>query len=113
MTIRKCRKDGRDPKPGGRLYLYTGQRTKTCRKLGEGICQEAIPIEIDDAGIHYHMQLDLALIPPDEQDELAQADGFQNIEELAKWIEGTHGFPFEGLLICWKLDFIATGYVQK
>ena len=28
QTIRKCSKDGRDPKVGDTLYLYTGQRPK-------------------------------------------------------------------------------------
>ncbi len=35
-SIRAPRKDGRDPKPGDSLQLYTGMRTRECRKLGAG-----------------------------------------------------------------------------
>lgn len=33
QTIRANRKDGRDPKQGQPLMLYTGMRTKSCVKL--------------------------------------------------------------------------------
>ncbi len=33
QTIRAYRKDGRDPKRGDKLYLFTGMRTKACRPL--------------------------------------------------------------------------------
>lgn len=38
QTIRAKRKDCRDPKEGQTLYLYTGMRSKGCRKLGEAPC---------------------------------------------------------------------------
>ena len=50
QTIRKLRKDGRDPKVGDALYLYTGMRTKKCRKLGIAPCESVQPIEIDEYG---------------------------------------------------------------
>ncbi len=36
--------------PGDNLYLFTGQRTKHCRKLGTAVCSEIIPFlfEIND-----------------------------------------------------------------
>ena len=33
QTIRAYRKDGRNPKPGDTLHLYTGMRTRACRRL--------------------------------------------------------------------------------
>ena len=35
QTIRALRKDGKNPRPGQKLYLYTGMRTKYCRKCGD------------------------------------------------------------------------------
>ena len=101
QTIRKYRKDGRDPKPEDTLYLYTGQRTKHCRKLKEVLCTETFEIEIGGAGCYYFLQVGYAVIPPYEQDEFAQADGFRDMEELGEWIERDHGLPFRGLLILW------------
>lgn len=37
------RKPGR-AKPGQTLYLYTGQRTTACRKLGEVLCLAVTPV---------------------------------------------------------------------
>lgn len=47
-TIRACRKDGRDPRPGEVLYQYTGMRTKGCRKLREDICRVVWPVYMDE-----------------------------------------------------------------
>jgi len=33
---------------GDAIQLYTGQRTKACRKLGEAICIGVVPIRITD-----------------------------------------------------------------
>ena len=72
QTIRAYRKDGRDPKPGDPLYLFTGMRTTACRRLvvAPGVditphpiakerglperhvptCHSTEPVEIDETG---------------------------------------------------------------
>jgi hypothetical protein len=45
-TIRRRRKDRRDPKPGQTLYLFTGMRTKSCRRLLETRCERVRPINL-------------------------------------------------------------------
>lgn len=35
-------------KSGDKLQLYTGQRTKNCRKLCDAICKRVTPIKICD-----------------------------------------------------------------
>lgn len=50
QTIRARRQDGRDPVAGQTLYLYTGIRTKGCRKLGEVTCKETQQITIEENG---------------------------------------------------------------
>ena len=52
QTIRAKREDGRNPKPGDTLYLYTGLRTKSCRKLGETVCRSVQEIVVDVKGIN-------------------------------------------------------------
>ena len=46
QTIRALRADGRNPQPGQTLFLYTGMRTKSCRKLGEAVCSSVEQIDI-------------------------------------------------------------------
>ena len=86
QTIRAYRKGGRDPKPGDTLYLYTGMRTKQCRKLGEVRCQSAWPIRIYK--------------PRNRRNQIALQVLALAVEMLG-WFERVHGLPFEGLVIRW------------
>lgn len=102
QTIRAYRKDGRDPKPGDRLYLYTGMRTKECRKLGEATCSAVEPFDLfvtPSGGLFW--LLGHEAMTGEECDDLARRDGFVGSFELMGWFEKTHGLPFEGLLIRW------------
>lgn len=97
-TIRARRKDGRDPKAGQTLYLFTGMRTTSCRKLGESVCKETIPVTIekDLYTIIGTKQLNAA-----EELSLAKADGFENLSDFYDFFDKTHGLPFYGFLIKW------------
>ncbi len=106
QTIRAYRKDGRDPKVGNTLYLYTGQRTKACRKLGEAKCKSAVPFRIW-WGFHQWVVMrteDYALrrLSGESANRLAVANGFEDWADMVRWFEKTHGLPFEGLLIRWN-----------
>lgn len=107
QTIRAYRKDGRDPKPGDTLYLYTGMRTKACRKLGEVECKSASEVMVFRRGAVMKNPDDESdrIIRNDENfdaaDAFAEEDGFGSMAEMAAWFEKTHGLPFEGLLIRW------------
>ncbi len=52
QTIRAERKDGRRPKVGDTLKLYTGMRTKACRLLAVGRCTAVVPITIEPPCIY-------------------------------------------------------------
>lgn len=95
QTIRAPRKDNRHAKPGDRLQLYTGMRTKACRKLDEGICKISTYCAIREDGITLgnHPRVDI--------DEFAVADGFEDFESMKTWFRKTHGLPFIGQLIVW------------
>lgn len=97
QTIRAHRKDGRDPKVGDTLYLYTGMRTKKCRKLGEAVCTSVVAVEMTDLGliVGSHLQ------PCHKRDEIARADGFRNEYDMMCWFEKAHGLPFNGFLYRW------------
>lgn len=111
QSVRAPRKDGRDPKKGDKLVLYTGMRTKSCRKLGEAVVTSVHDVEIratdmaidgrtlytgnrDSLGEHKD---------PDQFDgDFAQADGFDDYMDMSDWFADTHGLPFEGKLIRWS-----------
>ena len=101
QTIRAYRKDGRDPKRGDTLYLYTGQRTKACRKLGEARCTDTQPIQIRAGNIALPGKRGGST--GRQMDNIARADGFEDFGAMCHWFARTHGIPLEGLLIRWEL----------
>lgn len=113
QTIRAYRKDGRDPKQGDTLYLYTGCRTKNCEKLKEVECKSVQKINfinfMNDKGVCIIVVdrlpvtnvKDRKVLEIDEIDEMAKKDGFKNAIEFVKFFNDNHGLPFEGLLIKW------------
>ena len=97
-SIRARRKDGRDPRPGQTLYLYTGMRQSGCRKLREAVCESARDIEIDTDG---SVTISNRRLPPAEKELLATGDGFKNFDEMYDWFREKRGLPFDALLIRW------------
>lgn len=110
-SIRAPRKDGRAPKPGDRLQLYTGMRQKGCRKLGEAECWRVREVEIDYTGIKlagrslYAGDAPAYQGGPDPESydgDFARADGFDGFQDMAEFFKEAHGLPFKGLLIEWR-----------
>lgn len=103
QTIRKHRNDGRDPKPGDVLYLYTGMRTKKCRKLAEVRCTSVTEIRM---GYLFSISIDRGLgfhpLNKRQRRELAKRDGFHDAGLMLTWFDKTYSLPFEGLLIRWR-----------
>lgn len=98
QSIRAYRKDGRDPRPGQPLYLYTGMRTKGCRKLGEAVCTSAWHLLITEGG---GIAVDGHWLEHKAIRSLAVADGFASTEDFKNFFKRTHGLPFLGKLIKW------------
>lgn len=97
-TIRAHRKDGRRPKPGQTLYLYTGMRTKKCHLLRKPICRRVSAVRITRRGriaVRGHW------LRPAERMNLAAKDGFACSYDLVTWFKRNHSLPFSGLLIEW------------
>lgn len=95
-TIRSLRKN--PFKRGDHLYLYTGLRTKGCKKLGEAIASEVMPIEIIDI---FTVVVDGKKLKPREILELAKKDGFKGEGYFMDFFSHTHELPFSGQIIKW------------
>ncbi len=100
QTIRAERRT-RHSRPGEAMQLYTGMRTKTCRKLltPDPICQSIEPILI-----HYELgiKMDDRWLKREECTQIAIADGFSDWGECFRFFRDTHGLPFKGRLIKWS-----------
>lgn len=110
-SIRAPRKDGRDPRAGDELQLYTGMRQPACRKLRDAKCIRVRPVEISHMGIKlagknlYAGDAPAYSGGPDPErydGDFARADGFGSFSEMADWFDKTHGLPFAGNLIEWQ-----------
>ena len=97
QTVRKYRANGRDPKPGDTLYMFTGMRTLVCRSIAKYECTDVRPIKMTDDGI----VLDDEDMTPENRDVFARLDGFTSWEEMREFFRKMHGLPFEGLVIYW------------
>ena len=116
-TIRK-----RHFKKGGTAYLYTGMRTKQCRKLGEGIIVSSIPISIilDDKNGAVYFTLDGILYDKwrrlhgdmqltkddydkwhDEYMSIITGDGFEQDWQFFDFFRNKYGNTFDGFLTTW------------
>jgi len=100
QTIRRKRK--RPTVVGDILYLYTGMRTKKCRKLREATCESVVPVLI--MGLY-----NITVYPEDNErrralsgpeiDQLAEDDGFASASGLARFF--WKDLPFKGEIIRW------------
>lgn len=99
QTIRGARK--RHAVPGEPVQLYTGMRTKACRKLVEPdpICVGTEPLEILADG---SVMVGGQIIAGQELERLAIADGFADEQAFIEFFSTAYGLPFSGVLIKWK-----------
>lgn len=94
-TIRSTRRCS----PGGIMQLYTGQRTKSCRKIMDVRCIGVAEIEINDSDIW-------RLPNPAEgkvfvNPRLAHQEGFQNEVDMLAFFRTKYGLPYRGWLHVW------------
>lgn len=100
-TIRRRRK--RATRPGDRLYLYIGMRTKRCRLIGEAKCSGVESINIYPGRLVIR---DGRRMSKPDIDTLAKCDGFENTDEFFSFFEERYGLPtFDMELIHWEMEF--------
>ncbi len=111
QTIRAKRK--RHARPGERIQLYFGMRTKHCRKLidPDPICFSVEPIRIWIPVANHSCLYAVGALTFQEPDwqvvdgKFAQADGFQDEADFERFWRKAHGDGvFEGVLIEWTGD---------
>lgn len=97
QTIRARRKHR--PRPGQTAHLFTGLRTKSCRKLGQHTILWVEDITITETDVVINGD---TLQSQQERDDFARADGFTNFLAMVAFFRENHGLPFtEGDLITW------------
>lgn len=107
QTIRAHRK--RHARPGERMQLYTGMRTRHCRKIiSDPLCVEVENIAIDvpaapGGGCQYRFDWWPDHVWATVDGLFAEQDGFAEPRDFHRfWLEH-HGFDvFHGVLIRWK-----------
>lgn len=97
-TIRRPRLDGKLPKVGDTLHLFTGMRTKSCLFIQDVRCAAVSRVVIDANGIRVNGQPLTSLFA----DDLARRDGFKDFSQMLTWFLENHELPFTGNLIEWR-----------
>ena len=95
-TIRKTRRC----KVGDVMQLYTGQRTKACRKIKDVVCIGIAKIEITEECPWF-----LSLVNGDVNPSgkpLYEQEGFQNAKDFVDFFKEHYGLPFVGWLHAWR-----------
>lgn len=104
QTCRPHRKDGRVPKPGDAIKLYTGMRTITCRHLGDSVVTECFPLYID---LPEHVFVIASeRLGVSESRAFARLDGFESAAAMVNWFVETYREKnpeiFHGYCVRWE-----------
>lgn len=106
QTIRFPRKV--PPKIGGTMHLFTGMRTKACKKIATVTCTEILTIEISPFLFKGYVHLtaandDTSILSEDWQLEaFAKRDGFFSWDDMCIFWQETHGaLLFQGEVYRW------------
>lgn len=109
-TIRKSGKR-KPPRVGDALQLFTGMRTRSCRKLADAICTNVRDIKVIPkyGEVHIRQQREINWFVFDSDKSLGQLsslDGFKSIEDFFAFFEKdlNASGAFEGYLIEWELN---------
>jgi hypothetical protein len=96
QTVRKTQR----AKKGDTLQLFTGQRTKACRKLREAECLYVDYVHIAPEGLTFGDTDKHA----GNADAFAKRDGFKDYADLVAWFTKKYGSPhFVGYVHRWKV----------
>jgi hypothetical protein len=95
-TIRKFERTA-PPVKKDTLKLFTGMRTKQCRKLREVTCSGVFKIAIREGSI----QLGPRLLDAKEEGKIAVADGFTDAAAMRDFFRKTYGLPTYGWWVTW------------
>ena len=107
-TLRNDRK--RHARVGEDVQLYTGMRTRSCKKLGTGVCIAVLRVRLD----FEHQRVEFletghAITTAEDTDAFAVHDGFEDWRDMAAfWAKEHPGLSaWEGVMIQWGPTFKA------
>jgi hypothetical protein len=107
QTIRAIGKR-RHAKPGERLQLYVGMRTRQCRKIMDAACKEVLPVRLVFSKHSAAELFQVGNVPlgPKAMEAFARLDGFASVDEMAAFWFAEHGdgrplLGFEGVCVRW------------
>jgi hypothetical protein len=86
-------------KEGDILQLYTGMRTKQCKKIKDTVCEFIYPITITEDKLSSRRT---QLIRKQDLNNFARKDGFKDYEELKAFFKTNYGLPFSGYVYTFK-----------
>lgn len=101
QTIRREREDGRDPKPGDELQLFTGMRSPRCKRIFDTRCRDRQRVVIDELEGTVEILLDGKKLNEGQREIFAIADGFDSWDELEDFILEQYELPFRGYVYYW------------
>lgn len=87
---------------GDLIQLYTGQRTKFCKKLGDAVCIGTAKILVTEE-CPYESSNCEGIVKPDVSIPLYEQEGFSNAKEMQDFFREQYGLPFVGWLHVWRL----------
>lgn len=94
-------------KPGQALQLYTGQRTKACRKLVDAVCADCTYLALTARGVTLG---DVSRFPRD-MDAFARFDGFDDYDAMWRWFSERYMTnSFTGHIIRWRSSIATQGF---
>lgn len=102
QTIRLVRKrPTRQIGVGSILHLFTGMRTKACRRLSNSpvYCNEVSDVYISDT---FGVKVDHEVLDARAREAFAHADGFESWPKMREFFERQYGLPFRGVVIKWE-----------
>ena len=103
QTIRKAGKKWANVTAGDKLSLYTGLRTKQCRKLGEAEVESIEDVEIESSlRVFSRIKINDKYLFMHEMKRLALSDGFSTIDAFLDFFNEHYGTNFKGKIIKWK-----------
>lgn len=97
-TIRDNNRNGRHAKDGDDLQLYTGMRTKSCRKLRDAKCVGVYEIDIQYPHVRILISVGWLKLSRGEINQLAIGDGFDSVDDFFDYFKEKR----DRVLILWR-----------
>lgn len=88
-------------KVGQEIQLYTGQRTRKCRKLGRGICIKAVKARVFENEVYLEKYGVLFAIG--HKNKFARSEGFKTWKDLIAFFTPNPRKEWKGFYYRWAL----------